>query len=79
MSENIYSQLNEVFSDVLDEEVSLKAEMTANDVEGWDSLSHIQLIMAIEKKFKVRFSTSEIAKLKKVGDLVELIQAKSGK
>ena len=46
------------------------------DVDGWDSLTHIRLILTIEKVFKIKFSTSEIGKLENVGDLVALIQGK---
>ena len=54
--EEIFSKLNEIFTDVLDleDEVELTDETSANDIEEWDSLSHIQLIVAIEKKFKIK-------------------------
>jgi acyl carrier protein len=71
----IYSRLTEVFADVFDDSVTLAPELSAKDVDGWDSLTHIRLIRTIETKFKVRFSTSEIGKLENVGDLVSLIQA----
>jgi acyl carrier protein len=46
-------------------------------VNGWDSVSHIRLILTVERKFKVKFSTSEIGKLENVGDLVSLIKART--
>ena len=51
--------------------------MTAKDVEGWDSLSNIRLIMSVEKQFGVKFSASEVGKLKNVGELADLIAAKA--
>jgi acyl carrier protein len=73
----IYTQLSEVFQDVFDEDsISLTPSLSAKDVDGWDSLTHIRLILTIERAFKVKFSTSEIGKLENVGDLVTLIKTK---
>jgi acyl carrier protein len=73
----IYGRLSGVFQDVFDEDsITLNAGLSAKDVDGWDSLTHIRLILTIEKAFKVKFSTSEIGKLQNVGDLVKLIQAR---
>ena len=74
----IYARLTQIFEDVFDEDsIQLKPETTAKDVDGWDSLTHIRLILTIEKAFKVKFSTSEIGKLENVGDLVKLIVART--
>jgi acyl carrier protein len=74
----IYSQLTCVFHDVFDDEtVEVTPQLTAKDVDGWDSLTHIRLILSVEKAFKIKFTTSEIGKLEKVGDLAALIQAKA--
>jgi acyl carrier protein len=74
----IYSKLAEIFEDVFDGDVKrLTPELTAKDVDGWDSLAHIRLMLTIEKAFKVKFSTSEIGKLENVGSLVALIKARS--
>ena len=71
-------RVNDVFRDVFDDEsLSVRPETTAADVEGWDSLMHVRLIIAIEKAFRVRFSSSEVASLKDVGDLIELLQTKT--
>jgi len=51
---------------------------TAPDVKGWDSLSHINLIVAIEREFRIRFKTAEVTGMKNVGDLIDLIVRKSG-
>jgi len=74
----IYVELSEVFQDVFDEDdIQLTPELSAKDVDGWDSLTHIRLILTIEKAFKIKFSTSEIGKLQNVGDLVSLIEARA--
>jgi acyl carrier protein len=74
----IYARLAELFEDVFDEDsIKLTPDLSAKDVDGWDSLTHIRLILTIEKAFKIRFSTSEIGKLENVGDLVTLIQARA--
>jgi len=73
----ILTQVNEIFKDVLDnEDIQLTHTSTADDIEEWDSLSHIQLIVAIEKHFKIRFSTAELTSYKNVGEMVEGIQKK---
>jgi len=74
----IFEKLNEIFEDVLDldETPNLTDETAANDIEEWDSLSHIQLIVAIEKGFKVKFTSAEIMKWKNVGEMVDTIIAR---
>jgi len=73
----IYSRLTQVFEDVFDDDsIQVTAALSARDVDGWDSLTHIRLILTIEKAFKIKFSTSEIGKLENVGDLVSLIEAR---
>ena len=66
--------VNEVFKDVLDNDnIKLERATSAKDVEEWDSLTHIQLIVAIEKKFKVRFKSSEINSWQNVGEMCDAI------
>ena len=73
----IYSRLAEIFQDVFDDDsIVVSPELSAKDVDGWDSLTHIRLILTVERAFKIKFSTSEIGKLENVGDLVALIQAR---
>jgi len=73
----ILQQVETIFKDVLDEEnLTLTEATTANDVEGWDSLTHVQLIVAIEKHFKIKFSSKEILSWKNVGEMVDAIGSK---
>lgn len=60
-----------------DDELVLKRELTAKDVAGWDSLSHIRLLVTIERKFNIKFTLPEIRELKNVGELTDLIQIKT--
>ena len=70
----IYERLSDIFEEVFDEgRIRVTPELSAKDVDGWDSLTHIRLMLTVEKAFKVKFSTSEIGKLQTVGDLVALI------
>jgi len=71
---DILQQVEAIFKDVLDEEnITLSETTTANDVDGWDSLTHIQLIVAIEKYFKIKFSSKEILSWKNVGEMLNVI------
>ena len=73
----IIQQLEVVFNDVLDKEnIALTEATSADDLEGWDSLSHLQLIVAIEKQFKIKFTSKEILSWKNVGELVNSIMRK---
>jgi acyl carrier protein len=75
----IHARLETVFRAVFnDEALVLKPETTAADVEGWDSLEHINLIIAVEREFKVRFATVEIAGHKNVGEFEALLEKKLG-
>ncbi|MDR2860705.1 MAG: acyl carrier protein [Elusimicrobiota bacterium] len=72
--EETYVRLNKVFQDVFDDNsITVSDTTTAKDIENWDSLEHIQLIVAIEKEFKLKFNMAEIIALKEVGDIVNII------
>jgi acyl carrier protein len=75
---SVFSDLNEIFVDVLDlDAVSLTDMTTAEDIAEWDSLSHIRLIVSIERHYRIKFSNGEIEALKNVGHLVDAILAKT--
>ena len=76
----ILRDVNKIFIDVLDEgDIVLKDETVAGDIEGWDSLNHIQLIVAIEKHFNIRFSAAEIQSWENVGSMCEAVKQKLDK
>lgn len=72
--EEIYTRLNQVFQDVFDDEnITVNDKTTANDIEDWDSLEHINLIVAVEQEFKIKFNMGEVAHLNNVGEMVDTI------
>jgi len=75
--EEIFKQVEEVFQDIFDDDgLHIKEETTADDIEDWDSLNHINLVSAVEKTFKIRFALGELTTLKNVGSMIDLIIAK---
>jgi acyl carrier protein len=73
----ILQKVNEVFTDTLDNDsIILTESTTADDIEEWDSLTHVQLVVAVEKKFKIRFNAKEIQSWKNVGEMIESIKTK---
>lgn len=75
----IYEKLNEVFQNVFDDEnITVNANTTADDIEDWDSLEHINLVVAIEKKFEIKFNIREVKQFKNVGDMVNVIIERIG-
>jgi acyl carrier protein len=77
MEDPIITGLTAVFRDVFDDdEIVLRPDLTADDVDGWDSLAHIRLILSVQKKFGVKFSPIEMNRLKNVGDLIALTRQK---
>ena len=75
--EEITVKLKSVFQKVLEEnDITITREMTAQDIEGWDSLRHIQLISEVERAFGIKFKLREVLGMKNVGDLIDLIHIK---
>ncbi len=73
--EKIYEELDEVFQDVFDDEsIHVTADTTAKDIEDWDSLEHINLVVAIENHFGMKFNMNEVTTMKNVGEMVQIIK-----
>jgi acyl carrier protein len=74
---NTFEQLNAVFCKVFDDkDIKITPEMTADNIDEWDSLSHVNLVVAIEKHFGVKFKSSEIIRWKNVGQMLASIDEK---
>jgi acyl carrier protein len=74
----IYERLTQIFEDVFDvDSIAITPEMSADHVEGWDSITHVRLMLTVQKAFKIKLSVSEIGKLQNVGELVALIKARA--
>ncbi len=70
-------ELNEVFQEVFeDDELEVQAQTSARDIDEWDSLMHVNLVLAVESRFDVRFTSTEVAGLKDVGELMALVEKK---
>ncbi len=70
----VLKQVTEIFIDILDkEDIELTDQTTANDIEEWDSLAHIRLVVAIEKKFNIHFSSKEIQSWDNVGEMINSV------
>lgn len=77
MMNEIYERLNEIFRDVFDDDsITVTAATTANDIEDWDSLSHITLIGAVEDEFRMKFSMKEVVGMMNVGEMATIIAAR---
>ena len=75
--EEIYERLNEVFRDVFDDEsIEVNESTTSADIEDWDSLEHINLIVAVENEFGIKFNMKEVTTMKNVGEMVEIIRSR---
>lgn len=77
--DDIYDALTAIFRDVFDDpDLVLVPELSADDVPGWDSFNHINIVVASEMRFGVSFSSSELEDLRNVGDFVALVEKKQG-
>ena len=71
--------LEQVFRQVFgNPKLSIRPELTPNDIDGWDSMAHVNLIAAVELHFKIKFDSKELRKLRTVGDLGQIIDGKLG-
>ena len=78
--EVLLGRIQDVFQRVFDDdEITVSRQTTAKDIEAWDSLMHVNLMLAIEREFKTRFTSSEVAGLTNVGELADLLKSKLGK
>jgi acyl carrier protein len=72
--EQVYENLNEVFQDVFDDDsITVNDQTTAADIEDWDSFEHINLVIAVEKRFQIKFTVGEANEMKNVGEMVDII------
>jgi len=75
--DELYIKMTEVFREVFDDpEIELTPEMTADDIEEWDSMTHINLIMMVEMRFDIEFSQKEVMRFENVGYLAEAVRSK---
>ena len=75
--DKIYERLNTVFRDIFDDEtISVNENTTSDDIEDWDSLEHINLIVAIEQEFGMKFNMNEVTTMKNVGEMVNIISSR---
>jgi acyl carrier protein len=76
--DTVFSTLQQIFDDVFDDDsIVVTPGLSAAEVAEWDSLNHIRLMLAVEKSFKIKFTAAQTGKLKNVGELVDLIRAKT--
>ena len=77
--DEVRSKLKPIFETVLDvDDLDLRDDLSPGDIEEWDSLSHVRLIVTVERQFNIKFSNAEIEELKNVGDLIRLVMTKVG-
>ena len=77
MNEQTQTALTDIFHSVFDDDtIVLRPDLTAADVDGWDSLAHVRLLLTVERKLGIKFNAIEAGKLKNVGELIELIDSK---
>lgn len=74
--EEVFAKLNEVFRDVFDDnDITVTDTTTADDIEDWDSLEHINLIAAVEQEFGMKFNMGQVVSMKNVGEMADIIIA----
>ena len=70
----VYSELSTIFADIFERDVPLSAGLTAKDVVGWDSFKQIEIIIAAEQRFALKFTSSEVDSMRALGDLVDIVE-----
>lgn len=76
--DDVYQNLTEILRSVFDDDTLIATpDLTADKVDGWDSFAHLRLMFEVERSFGIKFSASQIASFKNVGDLAELISKKT--
>ena len=79
-SDEIYAEVRTIIAEILDQpDLQISADTKADEVEGWDSFNHINIVVAVEAHFGIKINTAEIEELRNVGELVELIERKRKK
>ena len=77
MNDDILAQLQPIFRDVLDQPtLTVTRDSSGNNVDDWDSFAHINLVMSVERHFKIKFALGELQELKNVGEMTDLIEEK---
>ena len=75
--DEVFEEINLIFRDVFDDDSLVIVDSTnSEDIEDWDSLEHINLVVAMEKRFDMKFNIREVGKLQNVGEMVDLIMSK---
>ena len=77
-TDDIYERLTQILQDLFDDDTIIaRADLTADEVDGWDSFAQLRLILAVEKSFSINFNASQITSLRDVGELATLIASKA--
>jgi acyl carrier protein len=74
---DVYPLLAGIFLDVFQRDIPLHPELTAKDVDGWDSFKQIEIVIALEERFRFKFTTRELDSLRNVGDLARIVAARA--
>ena len=78
--QEIYGELTRIMRDFFDDDdIVATSELTADEVDGWDSLAHIRLMLTMEREFKVKFTAAEVSSFKNVGDLADALARKTSR
>ena len=77
--ENVVDRLNHLFRDIFeDDDIAVTDATVAADIDGWDSLAHITLILGVEREFRIKMTAAEVGSLKNVGQMIDVIAARAG-